>query len=46
MDEIKKALHQEIDELKIPELEISQIRLTVVLKKPKPEQSKAKKPKK
>lgn len=37
-EEIKKALHEQIDEMKIPDLEVESIRVVVVFKKSKRKQ--------
>ena len=37
-EEIKKALHEQIDKMKIPNLEVESIRVTVIFKKPKAKQ--------
>ena len=44
-DEVKKALHEQIDKMEIPNLEVDSIRVTVIFKKPKAKQG-AEKPKK
>jgi len=44
-DKIKEALHEQIDKLEIPNLEVDSIRVTVIFKKSKPKQG-AEKPKK
>ena len=38
MDEIKKALHEQIDKMELPNLEVDSIRVTVIFKKPKAKQ--------
>ena len=37
-EEIKKALHERIDQIEIPQFEVDSIRIVVVLKKPKAKQ--------
>lgn len=38
MDEIKKALHEAIDQMEIPNLEVDSIRVTVIFKRPRARQ--------